>query len=370
MNNPFLSPRLTITPIVLGAIFGLASGAVGTLLALAYWWPLPVTGPTGLALRPASRAVEEPVEWATVRQEAMGRAAAVIYPTGTGGSGNLAGAFLPAAAVGAGAVLTSDGWIISQDAVLAGGTATRLTAVVDGRSFPVRAAVRDSWSGGVFLKVDGLNLPVVSFGDDSSLKLGDRLYAHDPIRGLRPLTVIGKGDRPAETWDDFIQSSERYQDVWHLSGEGPLSGAAVMDSSGLMVGFFEGNSAGAALVPLSGFYRQISTILRDGAVFRPYLGIRYVDLSRRSDGGAGTPPRGAMIAAPGGNRPAVDRRSPAETAGFRAGDVILAVNDEEISAKRPLSDLLSEYDPGAVVSILYRRGRLERTAEVTLGKLP
>jgi serine protease Do len=127
------------------------------------------------------------------------------------------------------------------------------------------------------------------------------------------------------------------------------------------------DAAGAFAVPFDAFSGTINSVLRDGKAVRPLLGLRYVDLSRLVgvDARGG---RGALVSASAdGVRPAVLRGSPAGLAGIVAGDVILAVNGEEITAKTALADVVAEYAPGTRITLTVAGPEGERRVELTLG---
>lgn len=61
---------------------------------------------------------------------------------------------------------------------------------------------------------------------------------------------------------------------------------------------------------------------------------------------------------------AVTPNSPADRAGLRVGDIIRAVDDEEVTLERPLPMLIQSHQPGDRVALTIRRG--ETTMEVTV----
>lgn len=67
---------------------------------------------------------------------------------------------------------------------------------------------------------------------------------------------------------------------------------------------------------------------------------------------------------------AVAPDSPADKAGLRAGDIIVAVDDERITLATDLADIIRQYAPGDQVRITYRRDGKETTVRVTLGQHP
>jgi len=82
-----------------------------------------------------------------------------------------------------------------------------------------------------------------------------------------------------------------------------------------------------------------------------------------------TPPR-VEIPGFGALLTAVTPGTPADKAGLRAGDIIVAVNDERVTLATDLADIVRKYKPGDEVRITYRRDGEEKTVEVTLGQHP
>jgi putative serine protease PepD len=62
----------------------------------------------------------------------------------------------------------------------------------------------------------------------------------------------------------------------------------------------------------------------------------------------------------------VEKGSPADKAGLRAGDVILTVNGEPVSERKALSTIIAAYIPGMNVTVTYQRSGSDRKADVAL----
>ncbi|GAB4412342.1 MAG: hypothetical protein Kow00123_26150 [Anaerolineales bacterium] len=62
--------------------------------------------------------------------------------------------------------------------------------------------------------------------------------------------------------------------------------------------------------------------------------------------------------------------TPADKAGLRPGDIIVAVDDERVTLASDLADIIRKYKPGDEVRITYRRDGQEKTVRVTLGQHP
>jgi len=113
-------------------------------------------------------------------------------------------------------------------------------------------------------------------------------------------------------------------------------------------------------IPSNTVQRVIKDIIEQGKVRRPHLGVIIEDWLEY---GEEQPERGVLIRdiAPDS---AVDR------AGLQAGDIIVAINGEEIYYLALLFDVLFSYYPGDTVTVEYYREGERLEAAVTLGERP
>ena len=108
---------------------------------------------------------------------------------------------------------------------------------------------------------------------------------------------------------------------------------------------------------------------------RPYVGIRYVqiDLKVKKDNNL-TVDHGALIEpqtdASGATLPAINPGSPAEKAGLKAGDIVLAIEGQTVDSEHPLDAMLTSYAPGQTVKLTVLRGTAQIEISVTLGTRP
>ncbi|KPJ85813.1 hypothetical protein AMJ57_01745 [Parcubacteria bacterium SG8_24] len=368
-------------PIFLVSVFlGLASGVVGVLLAGAYLTPEPsLSIPYLLVPRGGSDRVVVSEE--TVPHTVMEASPALVYlyRSRPAEGSVLDDARLAAEAWGSGMVLTSDGWLVTHEKTLfpAGqSSGAELEAIIGTRSYEVQEALVDPYSRVAFLKIEADNMPVIPLGEATDLYPGERLFAFDAVRGTVSLRLAAYDTIPVRDREGLIRSSESIQRVLRLFGDdGLLPGSMLLNRSGEAVGIVSGkDELGVYAVPLESFSRQIGRILRDGQAARPYLGVHYVDVSRLT--GAALPSgrsRGALLvsSASRGGPSAVQRLSPAAEADLMEGDLITAVNDEDLTYHKPLSDVIAEYEPGSTVTLDVVRGLIgEFAVEVTLGTVP
>src|SRR5690606_31197267 len=129
---------------------------------------------------------------------------------------------------------------------------------------------------------------------------------------------------------------------------------------------------GTVAVPYEAFSSILGNVLRGQDIQRPYLGVNYAELSLLNARQGETPSRGALLAATTDGRAAVLRGSPAAVAGLRAGDIIVALDGEQLTAKNPLAEAVAQYAVGQKVTLTVQRAALPTTfdVEVTLAAAP
>jgi serine protease Do len=116
-------------------------------------------------------------------------------------------------------------------------------------------------------------------------------------------------------------------------------------------------------IPINEAMRVVGQLKSRGFVERGWLGIQFQDVSQDLARSFGLDkPRGALVAQ-------VIKDSPAEKAGFKTGDVIVAFAGKAITDSRDLPPLVGATAPGEKRTATVVRAGKERTLEVTLGKL-
>lgn len=359
------APRF-IPWLVVSVLFGLAAGAVGTLLASAYLVPEPAPAVSSL---PPSR-VPVPRQDAALASNPS-RSAVLFFDTAPTGSGPYS-SLLAVNAFGSGLVLTSDGWLLAHAASFPSGRVPEKSiAAIGGKTYKIAKSVSDPFTGVLFLKIDAINLPITAFGSSDDLPSGSVAFAFDAQGSVRRVSVTAFGEPAALTMDNLLKSSEKIQKAIRLDDVSDLlPGAMIIAPSGEIAALYAGRDAdGPYAVPFESFSGIVGGVLRDGVAVRPLLGVRYVDLSLLIGAGdAARTGRGALLSASyDGRLGAVLRGSPAGLAGLAAGDVVMAVNGEEVTAKKALADLISEYAPGSQITLTVSGKDGERKVEVKLG---
>jgi S1-C subfamily serine protease len=106
---------------------------------------------------------------------------------------------------------------------------------------------------------------------------------------------------------------------------------------------------------------------------RPYIGVRYTPIDKQVAKTESLPvDQGAWVSpkADSSGKPAITPGSPAEAAGIRPGDIIVAIGDTKIDTEHPLNAVLAQNAPGDKVDLKVLRDGKTLTISVTLGTRP
>lgn len=263
-----------------------------------------------------------------------------------------------AAATGSGFILTADGYILTNYHVIENSTSISV-ALYNGTSYDAELIGYDISNDIAVLKVDATGLTPVIIGDSDNMNVGDGVVAIGNPLGELTFTLtagtVSAMDREITmstgTTMNLIQT-----DCAINSGN---SGGALFNLYGEVVGItnakYSGNSASGAsidniafAIPINDVWGIIQSIIEDGYIAKPYVGLSVVDVSKETQ--LYGLPQGAAIRA-------VTEDSPAEAAGLQVSDIITAIDDTAITGSRDLVRYISNCAVGdELVLTVYRQG--------------
>jgi serine protease Do len=270
--------------------------------------------------------------------------------------------------LGSGVILSGDGLIVTNDHVVGDADAIEVV-LADRRSFSARLVARDERSDLAFLRVDpgGERLPAVEIGNSDAIEVGDLVLAVGNPFGIGQTVTSGIISATART------APQLDRDVSFLQTDAAInpgnSGGALVDTQGRLIGINTaifsrgGGSIGIGFaIPSSLVTARMAGLAgaRGGEVARPWLGARIqaVDAALAESLGLNRPV-GVVI-----NR--VHPGGPADRAGIRAGDVVLAIDGVEVDDPAALGFRLSLLPVGRTAELAaMRRGR-ELTARLPI----
>ena len=272
----------------------------------------------------------------------------------------------PTRGEGSGFIVDSDGYIATNYHVVDG--ASEVTVTLDsGEQLRAQVVGTDPRTDLALLKVEnGGALPALALGDSDRARVGDWVLAIGNPFGLGGSATAGiisaRGrDIQSGPYDDFLQI-----DAPINSGN---SGGPVFNAAGEVIGIntaiFSPNGGNIGIgfaIPSNQANDILDELRRQGAVSRGWLGVEIRTAEVVQDQVVDADSRGALI-----ERVVAD--GPAERAGLRSGDIVVAFDGETVESPRTLSRLVGARDAGDVVEIeILRDGDREQVSTV-LGML-
>lgn len=275
---------------------------------------------------------------------------------------------------GSGVIITSDGYIVTNNHVVEGGQNIRV-CLQDGSEYEATLIGTDSYSDLAVIKIDATGLPAATLGTSSNMTVGDPVFAIGNPLGVLSSSVsqgiISGLDRTINV--DGHNMTLMQTDAAVNPGN---SGGGLFNANGELIGIVNAKSYGLDVegigfaIPMDTAKPIIMDLIDLGYVTgRPYLGISMQDVALRFGSGYSSNPFFSF----GGNYVtgvqvvAVEEGSPAQNAGLQVNDVIVGLDDQEITGTSQLSALLYEYKVGDTVTISVLRGNETQQLSVTLG---
>ena len=261
---------------------------------------------------------------------------------------------------GSGVVITPDGFTLTSAHVV-GGTDRGSASFVDGREVGFDVVGRDRLSDLAVLRLDGSGFPAAELGDAADLRVGQLVVAiGNPMGfgGTVTAGVVSALGRALPTGAGRVVENVIQTDAALNPGN---SGGALAEGRGRVVGI---NTAVAGIglglaVPIDDATRRIMhALMTDGKVQRAYIGI--------AGGGRPLPPRAAAAVGRSDGVEVIEvvDGSPAERAGIRSGDLIVALDGTPITDARDLQRLMVGDKIGRSVGVLVWRDDELRTIEL------
>lgn len=273
--------------------------------------------------------------------------------------------------------LTSDGWLVTPKWGMSDLRREYVAVSSDGKVYPVSKILGDPATPLYYIKIEASQLPTLEFISDEAAAQTDEVFviSHQSDRGsqITDQVITDRTAFPASTGADLIVSSDAVASRLALAR--PLSvfeqGALVVAADGKIVGVVESDQwPSNQAVAASAIHTGLSSLLKNGEIVRPVLGVHYLDLSALpslssvfSQGrSAGAYVYGDREA----EQPAVQPGSPAEKADVRKGDIILRIDKTSVDQSLTLSDIVLRYQSGETVTLLIARDGQEEEIDLTL----
>ena len=274
----------------------------------------------------------------------------------------------PESSLGSGVIVSDKGLILTNNHVVASADEIEV-ALADGRKLSAKVVGTDPDTDLAVLQVDAKDLPAITFAASDKLNVGDIVLAIGNPFGVGQtvtqgiVSALGRNHLGINTYENFIQTD--------ASINPGNSGGALIDAEGNLVGVNSaiysrnGGSMGIGFAIPASLARQVmEQIAVSGSVTRGWIGIEAQDITPElAESFKLNKAQGSLIAG-------VLHNSPADLAGVKAGDVLLAINGKEVADSSSMLNLIAVLKPNEKAVLKIARAEKEINVNVTVGKRP
>ncbi len=284
------------------------------------------------------------------------------------------GRVIPQEGVGTGVIIDAAGYIVTNNHVITAGSGTEVAedinvTLFDQRTLPATVVGHDQATDLAVLRIDAPGLVPVPFAHPESLQVGQEVVAIGFALDLEGAPTVTRGVISAKNRTIQEQPYTIPDAIQTDAGINPgNSGGPLVNAFGEIVGINTAIIRGAQNIGFSMSVALVEPTVREliakGEVERAYLGVGSVDLNEFIARNFNLPvEKGVALTV-------VASGSPADIAGLRVNDVIVAFGGREIRNNGELLAVLAEHAPGDTVTVEYYRGPEKLTTTVTLTARP
>ena len=274
---------------------------------------------------------------------------------------------MPLMAYGSGVIISSDGYIVTNNHVVQDATEIEVT-LNDKRTYRAKIIGNDPSTDLALVKIEAEDLPYLSYGNSDEVQVGEWVLAVGNPFNLT--STVTAGIVSAKARDINILGSntaiETFIQTDAAVNKGN-SGGALVNNEGELVGinaaiasntgYYEGYSFA---IPVNIVRKVVADFIEFGEVQRAFIGVRIREMDADFAKEMGLDDiRGVYVAE-------ITSDGGAEEAGMREGDIILSVDDLAVNTLSELLAIIGQHRPGDVVELYVMRDGKRRIFDVEL----
>ena len=270
--------------------------------------------------------------------------------------------------LGSGVIVRSDGYILTNNHVIAGAQEIKVDLNTH-QTYPAKLVGADAPSDLAVLKIDANNLPVLNLGNSDQVRVGDICLAVGNPLGIGETVTSGiisaKGRRTGlsnGSYEDFLQTDASIN-------EGN-SGGALVNTNAVLIGINSqiispngGNIGIGFAIPSNMAQTVMDQLIKTGKVARGHLGVAVQPMTSGLAQNLGVPNAEGVVVS------SVQSGSPADKAGLKAGDAIIAMNDKTIKDANTFRNDIASASPGTAITLTIVRDGKQMQLTATLTQL-
>ncbi len=270
--------------------------------------------------------------------------------------------------LGSGVIVSEDGYIVTNNHVIEKAQEIKVL-LSNKKDYKAKLIGADPKTDIAVIKIEGKGLRALAWGDSNKLKVGEVVFAIGNPFGLNQtvtmgmISAVGRANVGIADYEDFIQT-----DAAINPGN---SGGALINARGELIGI------NTAILSRTGGYQGIGfavpsimakqvmdSLIKYKKVVRGWLGVSIQDVTSDLAEEFGVKDlKGALVSG-------VMKKSPADKAGIKQGDVILQFNGRIVEDTGHLRNMVSQTPIGTTMKIKLQRAKKEIELDVVIGELP
>lgn len=270
--------------------------------------------------------------------------------------------------LGSGVIVSPNGYILTNHHVVEAADEVEI-AMVDGRKAKATIVGTDPETDLAVLKIHLSDLPTIIFGQSEQVKVGDVVLALGNPFGVGQSVTMGivsalsRSQVGINTFENFIQT-----DAAINPGN---SGGALTDTAGNLIGINTGiySRTGGSLgigfaIPVHVAKQIMEQIIESGSVIRGWLGVSMQDMTEAlSESLNAGQISGSLVAS-------VLKDGPADKAGIKPGDILIAVESQPVKNSAEILNLVAALAPGKTVNVTVIRNKEKIFIPINVGVRP
>jgi serine protease Do/serine protease DegQ len=274
--------------------------------------------------------------------------------------------------LGSGVIVSKDGYIITNNHVVEG--ADELSVLLpDDREFKATVVGTDPKTDIAVIKIKANDLPTVVLADSDKLRVGDIVFAVGNPLGVGQTVTMGIVSAKGRTHLGLLEKVAGYEDFIQTDAAINMgnSGGALIDAKGRLVGInsaivstSRGSIGIGFAIPVNLAASIMRSLIATGTVSRGSLGVSGETLTPEVAESLGLPKdtKGVTISD-------VTPDGPADKAGLKRTDVVMAVNDRPVTSQEDMRLVIAQSAPGSKITLHLMRNGRPMAVEATLGRL-
>ncbi|MEW6206229.1 MAG: Do family serine endopeptidase [Pseudomonadota bacterium] len=273
-----------------------------------------------------------------------------------------------ASSLGSGVIVNSDGLIVTNQHVVEAADEIEVS-LNDGRTTKAELVGTDPETDLAVLRIKLDKLPSLKFAAEETVRVGDVVLAMGNPFGVGQtvtmgiVSALGRNHVGINTFENFIQT-----DAAINPGN---SGGALVDTAGNLLGINtaiysrSGGSLGIGFaIPAKTVQGVLNQIVRTGTVTRGYIGVEQQNITEELASAFDLPQKDGVIIA------GIVKDGPADKAGLKVGDILLKLDDKNITDTTQMLNQIAAYAPGEKKSVELLRDGKRETVTIEIGVRP